>query len=250
MTALSDIELLAIETEVLWKADGRGRLRASTSRGGAPAPHLFVGTSHGARTIAFGVDVPGALADALSDAVDTDPLPMDPAQEPAAIAACERMLNDALGPIARSAGRGWVIESVPQFSSDAEVVTSADDGMPSFATDVPDGFTWERDEWQQLMRGEFGAWAISVVEGTPVSLCHCSRISDAGVEAGVWTHSDHRGRGHAAAATAAWSALVVPSQPFVFYSTNLGNRSSERVTERLGLRPIGWLWILTPAISS
>jgi RimJ/RimL family protein N-acetyltransferase len=239
---------------VLWTTDARGRLLSSTGRSGAPSrsrtPHLFVGTAAGARTVAFGAAVPDALADELRAAIDADPLPADPTREPPALEACERMLKDALGPVARSAGRGWVVESLPTFSSGADVVTSADGGTPSFAADVPDGFTWERDEWQELMRGDLGPWAMRVVDGTPVSLCHTSRIAAAGVEAGLWTHPDHRGVGHGAAATAAWASLVVPSQPYVFYSTNVGNRSSERVTERLGLRPIGWVWVVSTAISS
>jgi RimJ/RimL family protein N-acetyltransferase len=249
LTSLSDIELLTIESRVLWIHDERGRLVSSTSRTGARVPYLFIGTAHGSRTTAFGADLSDSLVDAQRSAIDADPAPDDPAQEPAALAECERLLNGELGPVARSAGRGWVIETVPEFSSDAQIVTSADAGTPAFGAGVPDGFTWEADEWHELIDGKLGDWAMCVVNGTPVSLCHSSRIADAGVEAGVWTHPDHRRRGYAAAATAAWASLTLSSAPYVFYSTNVGNRSSERVTERLGLRPIGWLWMLSPPIS-
>ena len=240
-----DIDLLKIETEVLWTIDDRGRLLASRGRSGARAPHLSIGTSHGARTIATGSVLPDALADELRAAVVAEPLPINPAQEPAAFGACERLLHDALGQVERSAGRAWVIQSLPKVSSDAYIVKSTDAGMPAFARSVPDGFTWEQDEWQDLMNGKLGAWAMCTVGGVPVSLCHCARIAPVGIEAGTWTHPDHRGRGYAAAATAAWAALVLPGGRQIFYSTNAGNRSSERVTERLNLRPIGWRWMLS-----
>ena len=250
---LSDVELLAIETRVLWTIDRRGRLLSSTGREGAPsrsrAPLLFAGTARGARTIAFGSAVPDALADRLRAELDAEPLPVDPADEPDALAACERLLNVELGRVERSAGRSWVIESPPDFSSGAEIIRSTDGHGRAYISSVPEGFTWEHDEWQALMGGAFGPWAICTVDGTAVSLCHASRISEAGMEAGVWTHPDHRGRGYAAAATAAWASLVLHPGRHIFYSTNRGNRSSERVTERMGLRPIGWLWMLSPAIS-
>jgi RimJ/RimL family protein N-acetyltransferase len=249
LTELSDAELLAIEARVLWTTDARGRLLASRGRSGAPAPYLFIGTSRGARTIALGAAVPDAVCHDVRSLIDADPLPVDPALEPAGLAACERLLTDALGPAGRSAGRAWVIDAVPGFACDARIVTSEDGAAPAFAADVPAGFTWERDEWQQLMRGELGAWAMCTARDSPVSLCHCSRISPHGVEAGVWTHPGHRGHGYAAAATAAWASLVLPTAGHVFYSTNAGNRASERVTEKLGLRPIGWLWIVSRAIS-
>jgi predicted GNAT family acetyltransferase len=100
------------------------------------------------------------------------------------------------------------------------------------------------------MTGELGPWAMCTIDGAPASLCHCSRIADAGVAAGLWTHPDYRRHGYGAAATAAWAAIALQEWQHVFYSTNAGNRSSERVAERLGLRPIGWRWMLSPAISS
>lgn len=84
-----------------------------------------------------------------------------------------------------------------------------------------------------------------VDDGRVVSMCHTPRISSAGAEAGTWTDPKFRGRGYAAAATAAWADLLAATSPFLFYSTTADNRSSQRVAERLGLRQIGWLWKLS-----
>jgi hypothetical protein len=37
-----------------------------------------------------------------------------------------------------------------------------------------------------------------------------------------------------------------PHGRLLFYCTGVENRSSQRVTERLGLRRIGWIWRLQP----
>ena len=63
-------------------------------------------------------------------------------------------------------------------------------------------------------------------------------------EAGVWTHPDFRGQGHAAATTAEWAALMRPTDRLLFYSTSRTNRASQRVAAHLGLRRIGFLWQL------
>ena len=63
-------------------------------------------------------------------------------------------------------------------------------------------------------------------------------------ECGVWTHPDYRGRGYAAAVTAAWADILRARGRCPFYSTDAQNVSSQRVAARLRLRPIGWTWNL------
>ncbi|WP_066951337.1 GNAT family N-acetyltransferase [Microtetraspora fusca] len=71
------------------------------------------------------------------------------------------------------------------------------------------------------------------------------RRTRAGAEAGTWTDPAFRGRGYAAATTAAWAGLLSADCPHLFYSTSADNLSSQRVAGRLGLRAIGRLWKLT-----
>ena len=77
-----------------------------------------------------------------------------------------------------------------------------------------------------------------------VSNCHTPRFNDRGAEAGTWTDPDYRGRGYAAATTAAWASLMAHSDRHLFYSTSADNISSQRVAERLSLPLIGWMWQL------
>jgi hypothetical protein len=64
-------------------------------------------------------------------------------------------------------------------------------------------------------------------------------------DVGVATMRPFRGRGSAAAATAGWAALPAIRGLHSFYSTSWSNVSSQRVTERLGLRFIGTRFTIT-----
>ncbi|MFG1970335.1 GNAT family N-acetyltransferase [Nonomuraea fuscirosea] len=103
---------------------------------------------------------------------------------------------------------------------------------------------WDPDEWDELVSGGEGApWAMIVENGEVAALCHTARLTPAGAEAGTWTAPTYRGRGYAAATTAVWAGMLPGLR--LFYSTSADNHSSQRVAQRLGLRPLGWFWKLT-----
>jgi predicted GNAT family acetyltransferase len=81
--------------------------------------------------------------------------------------------------------------------------------------------------------------AAVVVGGRAVSVCGSVRISDRADEAGVETHPDFRGRGHALAAVWAWAQAVRNSGRVPLYSTSWSNMQSRRVAEKLGLVQYG-----------
>jgi hypothetical protein len=82
-------------------------------------------------------------------------------------------------------------------------------------------------------------WCAALWDGAVASVAFAARLSSSGVEAGVATAPDARGRGLAATATAAWSAHPDLADRARFYTTAVENRSSRRVAERLGLRLLG-----------
>jgi hypothetical protein len=88
-------------------------------------------------------------------------------------------------------------------------------------------------------------WCVALLDGEIASLVETVRISTNGAEAGVNTVPDMRGRGFAAAATAGWARSPSLRGRKLFYSTTVTNRSSQRVTERLGLDFIGASFSLT-----
>lgn len=135
----------------------------------------------------------------------------------------------------------YLIDPDVRFGSKAAIEVSNGD-VPAWLRGANPG-AWEPVEWDELLDGRLGPWAM-VVEGEQVlSICHTPvGMTAQAAEAGVRTEPQFRGRGHAAAATAAWAEVLRPSGRHLFYSASLDNPSSLRVVERLGARLIGWTW--------
>jgi RimJ/RimL family protein N-acetyltransferase len=141
------------------------------------------------------------------------------------------------GPTFLIEGSYWATESMRILRSDASDSKELHPLNPG---------NWEPDEWEQLLDGVLGPWAMAVAGGVVVSLCHTpAPMTARAAECGVWTHPDYRGQGYAAAVTAAWADILRPTARYLFYSTDAENESSRRVAERLHLRLIGWTWRLT-----
>lgn len=243
---VTDLELLGIEIETLWATDARGRLVLDKSRGwqGRKAPHLVIAVSDNGQLAAIGSEVPDALAVELQAAVGEGP-PSPPVTPPASIARCEQLLKDALGPVELSAAPAYVIAADTAFKSTAKILRSDGDDAETLRSRAPERAGWNSDEWNLLLDGSLGPWAMATIAGQVISICHSARLTHRGAEAGLWTDPEFRGQGHGAAATAAWAALLAPSDRHLFYSTSGDNLSSQRVAARLNLHPIGWIWKLS-----
>jgi predicted GNAT family acetyltransferase len=79
----------------------------------------------------------------------------------------------------------------------------------------------------------------SLHDGMAVSVCCSVRVTDRAHEAGVETHPEFRGRGHATRAVAEWAAAVWQLRCVPLYSTSWENASSRALARRLGLVQFG-----------
>jgi RimJ/RimL family protein N-acetyltransferase len=230
-----DLALLRIEAETLWGAQSVGRL---------PQPHAAIIASAGGHAVVIADAVPADLGSALRDVVsDTTPR-TDPAQVPVVYENCRALLEERLGPVRCTSGPSYLIPADVSFPASATIIDSAEHSADWLRNGNPGN--WPEPEWQQLIAGELGPWAMAVTGEAVVAICHTPVRSPRGAEAGVWTHPEHRGQGHAAAVTAAWARLIRPSGRQLFDSTWKENHSSQRVAARLRLRPIGWMWKIAP----
>lgn len=240
----SDLELLAIEIDTLWLEDDRNRLLKVQNAQDRPALHLRVGVSTEGWTLAFGSDVPDAVVEELQAAFDVEPPAADPSKPPALFARCKQLLESALGDVESSGGPSYVIPTGTSFVSGAALLRSDDEHKERLRTQDLQRLNWSAEEWRQLLDGDLGPWAFVMNGDRVVSMCHTARLAGNGAEAGTWTDPDYRGRGYAAAATAAWASLFAPGDRHLFYSTGADNLSSQRVAARLNLPLIGWIWRL------
>ena len=95
---------------------------------------------------------------------------------------------------------------------------------------------WADDEWRDLLDLRLGPWVMAMQRERVISICHTLVSNSIAAEAGVWTPADFRSKGHGAATTAEWAALMRPTGRLLFYSTSWTNRASQRVAARLGRR--------------
>ena len=79
--------------------------------------------------------------------------------------------------------------------------------------------------------------AAVLTDGSAVWVCYALRSSDFPAEAGVDTAPEHRGRGLAAQAVAAWATAVEAEGRHPLYSTSWANLGSRKVAAKLGLVP-------------
>lgn len=237
---LTDAQLIEIEIETLWQRDARGRLTRDAERHGRPAPHLVIAIATDGERMAIGAAVPDALVPELRALIDEQSSAIDPSAAPGAVPMCMQLLEPAVGPLELASGPSYWVPPATRYPSDAEIVRSDGHGGEPLKRQPPDG--WSADEWRDLIDGTLGPWAAAVEREQVVALCHSARLTDRGAEAGVWTAPGHRGKGLAAAVTAAWSSLFDRGERHLFYSTSADNVSSQNVARRLNLRPIGWMW--------
>ena len=232
----TDLALLGLRAEMA--LDGHGRLAATFG--------VTIVLSGEGQVLFVGSDVPDTLAQALVNAVGTSLPAPAPDGEPPALGACRTILAPAGVPLSLQSGPCYLIEPDALFETPTHIVRS-DTPLIARPHLVNPG-NWEREEWDELLEGVLGPWAMAVAEGEVVSICHTpGPMTERAAECGVWTHPDFRGRGLAAAVTATWADILRPGGRRLFYSTDAGNRSSQRVAARLGLRLIGWTWSLTSA---
>jgi RimJ/RimL family protein N-acetyltransferase len=266
---MTDLELLALEIETQWELDERGRLLGTRELSPRPAPAMVVAAADEGHVAAFGAEVPDGLVADLEAVVgavtwDADAVrgegrmlyapTTEPHGMPPQISRCRELLEGTIGPVEISSGPSYVIPPGVHPSPDPspragrgdrfemQIVRSEEDASEDFRARNPRRGGWSDEEWGLLIDGALGPWAMAVEGGEVVSICHCARLCEKGAEAGVWTDEDHRGRGLAAAVTAAWASRLEGSGRTLFYSTSAENVSSQRVAARLGLREIGWMW--------
>lgn len=221
---LSNLDLMALQAETLFRHDAAGRLVAVNEPGDLPAPRLFVGRTTAGNLWRFRHDLPPALVRDLARALAAAPPATDLREPPAAFDRLRDLL-EAQAPVESVwMGPAWHFPESPMPAGDAVPLTSTE------------GLTLEsRFAWLAAEVADVQPCLAVIRDGTVVSVCFSARTSPRAAEAGVETLAAHRGRGYATAAVAAWAAAVRAAGRVPLYSTSWDNRASQGVAARLGL---------------
>ena len=230
-TSESRLDLLAAEIGIIW---------GPTRRAPEAPPSVVIGQADDQLIIMVRDDLDPALADEILAIATEQGLP-------AGSAAIVESLEVTLGPIEATVGPGYDGRHPRQQPEPAIGRLIRSDRPDPVITELRVPITWEADEWADLLTGAYGPWAMIIDGDRVLSICHSARLATQGVEAGTWTIDDARGRGLAAAATAAWADACRSLPGLVFYSTDANNVASQQVAARLGLPLVGQLWKFRPA---
>jgi hypothetical protein len=228
-----DLELLLAQTQVLWGTDSPGPPAAP--------PLCAVAISAAGHHLLIQPGLDDDLAESLRHVLASWALALPASELRPALTSALPLLEVAGIRGEVHGGPSFLIESLPPVPAGATV---ADSTAPAGAgTRRPPG--WERAEWDALLGGALGPWAVLLSQSDVLSICHTSRESTAGAEAAIWTDPRLSGTADAVAAVSRWATLMRKrdDRP-LFYRTSDLDDPEQRIAAGLGLRPIGWIWSL------
>jgi hypothetical protein len=224
---MNDRDLMDIYADTLFTYDARGRMLRSNEpreQERRPAPRLYLGCTTAGHVVRFGTGVPDALVARLKEIVGRLPQVDDLHTPPATLTVMREALErDA--PVTTEEG-GPVYRFPASIVPQGEVVQLTEANLELV-----------RDTYPSL-REELADWwpcFAATQAGAAVSVCFSSRVGTQADAAGVDTLPAFRGRGYAAAVTAAWGAAIREAGRIPLYSTAWANLASQGVARRAGL---------------
>ena len=241
-------EALAKHLETIFVFDESARIVRNTDPDRGAGPRLYLGGCDTGNVVRLRHDVGAHTARAVEAIVADEPPLSAPDSVPMHVDNYVELLG-AEAPIEEHGhGVNYCFPSDFVYDHDVTVVNS---DMPE-AERLDLGLAVDQVLPQPLVAIGFSTiarlwtpWCVALHDGEIASLVQTVRIAPTGAEAGVDTVPNSRGRGFAAAAAAGWAASPSLRGRTLFYSTSVTNISSQRVTERLGLRLVGASFSLT-----
>jgi len=229
----SDLQLMEIQVETLYRCDEVGRLRCINEPGDPPAPRFFMGRTPQGNLWRFRHDLPAEIAQQLEALCRSEPVGADLAHAPLRYDAIRAVLQ-AQAPIEEEfRGPAYRIPDGVQPPSGVLLVSEANEHLlqPWFPELLPVA-------QQQTV-------AAVIEEGAAVAVCFCARLTSRAAEAGVETAPAFRSRGYATAAVAGWAAEIRRRGRIALYSTAWDNLASQGIARKLGMRLYGEDWSIT-----
>ena len=226
----TDLQLMRIQAETLYRYDADGRMRCVNEPGDPPAPRFFMGRTAQGNLWRFRHDMPAAIVEQLEVLCRAEPVSADLAPAPLRYDPIRALLQ-AQAPIEEEyRGPAYRVPDSAQRPAGVVLIAEANQLLLE---------PWFMD----LLPVEPEQTIAAVVEaGAAVAVCFCSRLTGRAAEAGVETMAGFRRRGYAAAAVAGWAAEMRRRGRVALYSTSWSNLASQGVARKLGMRLYGEDW--------
>jgi RimJ/RimL family protein N-acetyltransferase len=241
-----DLRLLEINLATTFALSPSGRIERESAPDNSEGPRLSFAGCAGGNIIRFRHDVSEEIAASVLSLAENEPHWSDPTTTPGCLEALVAQLSREAPAEAASPAAIYHLPNGLTYDAGAAIVRwdaaegrrlaarLAEEEMPPHLVEA--GFVGLDDLWEP--------WCAAMDGDQIAAMAFAARIGGpdmevGGMEVGVYTFPAFRGRGLAAAVTAAWSSLPGLADRILFYSTLTTNRSSQRVAERLGLRRFG-----------
>jgi hypothetical protein len=238
---LSDADLLAIQYRTLFVTTCAGRIERENDPDRSSGPRFWLGGCSSGNLAGVRFDVAEHITAGIMELAAAEPPFHSTQGHPVHL---ERFIELLSGQETIREQKLGVVYKLPHgvdYRHDVELIGSdnrdgerlyavlSERGLPAGLKQM--GFRDAADFWPP--------WCVALHDGEVASVAFSARISETGAELGVATVPALRGRGYAAAATAAWSRLQELQSRALFYSTDQTNRPSQRLIGRLDLHRLG-----------
>ena len=225
---------MRLHVETLFTMDDGGRLVSMNEAGGGPAPRFFLGRTPDGNVWNVRHDLDPGLVAGVEELVRSEPAALQTGPMPHTAAPYLDLLSrhDSIQRV--WAGPAYLFPVELPDSHDIVYVT------PGNVSILARYFT----DWVEDVSRAAPMTAV-VDDGAAVSICCSVRMGKRAHEAGVETHRDFRGRGHAARVVAGWARAVRQMGLTPLYSTSWENQPSRIVADRLGLVQYGATFHIT-----
>jgi RimJ/RimL family protein N-acetyltransferase len=230
----TNLQLMELSVATGFQVDADGRLRSVNEPGDEDAPpRFYMGRTSEGNVWSFRYDLPSVLVHELEQLCRTEPLSTDFERPPLNTDAIRAALH-AHAPIeAEERGPLFVIPDHLPTPTHAVSITAQNVHV------LQQWFPWRAPLPTDF---DIGPFTGTIVQGSAVSLCFCSRLAMHGAGAGVETLEPFRGKGYATEAVAAWAIEVRRRGLLPFYSTSWENLASRGIARKLGMMPFGEKW--------
>lgn len=236
---MSDRALLALQAHTLFEISPRLRMLRSLDPDQSPPPRFYMAGCAEGWVGYVREEIDDAQARALDALIRREPPVHAPgatprfAEEYREVLGADALTDHNYGPVHRlPRGLSFACEAQIVREGSAEGVALVEritrEGMPRGLVEA--GFVDLSHFWSP--------WCVAMAGGDIAAIAFCVRDGLMAREVGVYTVDGYRGRGLAAAVTAAWSGMH-PRHAVLFYSTHRDNLSSQRVIARLRLPFLG-----------
>jgi hypothetical protein len=146
------LELLELATEM--QMDDSRRLRGVCG--------IRIASTSGGQRLFVGDEIPKTLVPALRDAVRTSVRASAADVVPPALGVCREILEPSCAPLSLDVGPYYLIE--PDVRIEPRAYIARSDARQNERLRAFNPGNWGTEEWDELLEGTLGPWAIAVVE--------------------------------------------------------------------------------------